>query len=326
MKVHKTLICFFFLTLRDGGTAVLHTDIGVRTETEGKNITVACTFTVSGRKRMFCRNDCDEETLVQTDGLRASRGRYSIEYKESVTTIYVSITNLTKSDSGKYKCYLERGLAPDSSDTFELRVIDTTATSKPTVTLQPSSASTTTTSTQRSSSTSGSTTTPSLSSKTTKKSLQQTSGSGHLLYLGLVLLILVIILSVVLLILYRKRTRKPKGPPVQTEYADIQEVNRVYEEIREDRQNRSPVGVSTVYTSATFAKPNNGPTDDYSLIDLPSSHDKTEDDSRNLAYSEINFSDNQAASLNSAPSGGVNNVIYSEPRVEAPLYSTVTSY
>ncbi|XP_041655434.1 uncharacterized protein LOC121517605 isoform X2 [Cheilinus undulatus] len=285
-----------------------------------------CTFKLRGWRRMFCRNDCDEEILVQTDGVRASSGRYSIGYKESVTTIYVSITNLTKSDSGKYKCYLERELFPDSSETFELRVSDATATSKPTVTLQPSSASTTTTSTQRSSSTSGSTKTPSLSSETTKKSLQQTSGSGHLLYLGLVLLILVIILSVVLLILYRKRTRKPKGPPVHTECAEIQEVNQVYEEIREDRQNRSPVGVSTVYTSATFAKPNNGPTDDYSLIDLPSSHDKTEDDSRNLTYSEVNFSHNQAASLNSAPSGGVNNVIYSEPRVEAPLYSTVTSH
>ncbi|XP_041655435.1 hepatitis A virus cellular receptor 1 homolog [Cheilinus undulatus] len=232
MKVHQTLICFFFLTLRDGGTALLHTDIGVRTETEGRNIEVSCTFTVSGKKRMFCRNDCDEEILVQTDGVRASSGRYSIEYKESVTTIYVSITNLTKSDSGKYKCYLERGLAPDSSETFELRVIE----AQPPTEQTPSSAETPSTFTltaTQSPNTSGVTTPSSVSSETTK-SLQQTSASGIPLYMRLVLVVVFITSSAAVMIVVRMRTRK--DPDEQPHGIDIIEMNRVNEEVREDRR------------------------------------------------------------------------------------------
>ncbi|KAM6982076.1 uncharacterized protein LKV04_012766 [Tautogolabrus adspersus] len=133
----------------------------------------------------------------------------------------------------------------------------------------------------------------------------------------------------------RKRAREVKGPPVQTEYAEIQKNNRVYEEIKEGHgQHRSPVvEVSTVYTSATFAKPDVvETTDDYSLVTAAGSHHKAVDDSSKLDYSEVDFSNSQAASRNSAPSGGARDeVIYSVPRAEAssentlaPLYSTVT--
>ncbi|XP_060914186.1 uncharacterized protein LOC132990125 isoform X1 [Labrus mixtus] len=337
MRVHQTLICFFFLKLTDGFS--FHKDIGVREGTEGGNIEVGCSFTSSGRRKVFCRKDCeDEDILCNTTDVSAQCGRYSIELRKNEllsTVFYVSITNLTKSDSGSYTCWLDRYLPPDSTKTFELRVKDATTTSKPNTTPKPSSTRSTSTLTtaQTVSVSSGSTTTSSHSSNTTTtEQLSSASGSGLLLYLGLSLFILIVILSAILLMFCRKRTREPKGPPVQTEYAEIQENNRVYEEIREG--HRSPVvEVSTVYSCAKFAKPNGvETTDDYSLLTAAGSHNKTVDDSSKLNYSEVDFSNSQAASRNSAPSGGAkDDVIYSVPRAEAssentlaPLYSTVT--
>ncbi|XP_065817225.1 3-hydroxyacyl-CoA dehydrogenase type-2-like [Labrus bergylta] len=98
--------------------------------------------------------------------------------------------------------------------------------------------------------------------------------------------------------------------------------NRVYEEIKEG--HRSPVvEVSTVNTCAKFAKLNGvETTDDYSLLTAAASHDKIIDDSSKLNYSEVDFSNSQAASRNSAPSGGAkDDVIYSVPRVGQAAYS-----
>ncbi|XP_034552727.1 uncharacterized protein LOC117822164 isoform X2 [Notolabrus celidotus] len=341
MRVRHTLICFFFLSLREESTAIFNEDIGVRTGTEGGNITVACTFSLSGKRKIFCRDDCDKgNILVETTGVSNQSGRYSIEYNEGTflstsTLLYVSITNLTKSDSGRYSCKLDRSLPPDSSETFELRVKDAPKTTKPNRTLQPFSASTSSTTTRTSTetlnSTSGSTTPSSASQEITDKSDQETN---PLPYLGLLLVLLIIILSVILLIYCKKRTRKPKGPPVQTEYADISGANRVYEEIREEnRPNTSPhVNISTVYTCAKFSKPNEAETTgDYSLVSAAGPPNKTEDDLSELHYSTVDFPNNPAASYDSAPPGGANNVVYSLPRVEAssedaspPLYSTVT--
>uniref|UniRef100_A0A3Q3EH50 Immunoglobulin domain-containing protein n=1 Tax=Labrus bergylta TaxID=56723 RepID=A0A3Q3EH50_9LABR len=93
----------------------------VREGTEGGNISVECSFKSSVRRKVFCRNDCkDGDILCKTTDVSAQCGRYSIELRNTV--LYVSITNLRKSDSGSYKCWLDRYWAPDSSETFELRV------------------------------------------------------------------------------------------------------------------------------------------------------------------------------------------------------------
>uniref|UniRef100_UPI0037E7A237 uncharacterized protein isoform X2 n=1 Tax=Semicossyphus pulcher TaxID=241346 RepID=UPI0037E7A237 len=311
MEVRHALICIF-LALREGNAA-LDTDIGVRTGTEGGNIKVECSFAFSGSRKIFCRDDCrDRNILVETSGVSARRGRYSIEYKGGTfsTVIYVSIRDLRKSDSGRYSCHLDRYLSPDSSETFELSVKDATP-----------SAST------------GSSTPSSASPENTKTPQLQTPAAEPttrpLLYLGLILGLMIIVLSVSLLIFCRKRDRKPKGPPDETEYANIQEANRVYDEIKEGKsQSRSPAeGISTVYTYAKCNKP----TDDYSRATAAGFQNTTEDDPDKLDYSEVDFSVRPAASLHSAPSGEPNNVIYSAPRAHASagdaspaLYSTVT--
>ncbi|XP_032364223.1 CMRF35-like molecule 5 [Etheostoma spectabile] len=128
MNVGQSLICFFFLTLQDGKIGLINAKIIKRTGTEGGNITVGCSFTFSGYKRIFCKDKCKKgDILIETEEDTAQRGRYSITYKEgffpkSNTFVYVSIRNLTQSDSGRYWCGLKRSLSFPSYDEIELRV------------------------------------------------------------------------------------------------------------------------------------------------------------------------------------------------------------
>ncbi|XP_051280317.1 uncharacterized protein LOC127376922 isoform X36 [Dicentrarchus labrax] len=327
MKVCHTLICFFFLSLQDGNIRLINAEIPVRTGSKGGNITVKCSFSFSGSRKIFCKRECEgKDILIETYNNRAQSGRYSIEYKEgtfpaSKTILYVSITKLTKSDSGRYRCWLDRAVFKDSTRDFELRVEDAPTTSKPkrkTTTKAPF--------------------TPSVPSASTPTTTQTSAaGPGLLLYVSLTLVVMIIVLSAAVLIFCRKRASKPKEPPVETEYANgTEQTNRVYEEIREeDKQSRSPPAeISTVYTYAKYSKPNAvETTDEYSLITAAGPQNQTEDDPSKLTYSEVDFSNGAAASLHSAPRGDADNVVYSVPRVAAsshaedaspPLYSTVS--
>ncbi|KAE8292802.1 hypothetical protein D5F01_LYC07895 [Larimichthys crocea] len=345
MNVRRTVICFFILS---GNTGLITEGITVITGKEGGNITHGCKFySIASRRALYKENNI----LIETQKNKAWRDRYSIEYKPATITsvLYVSITNLIKSDSGKYRCALKRDYLPDSDKEFELRVEDAPniptpgpfptsvpSASTPTTTqsLTSSSGSSTPSSTQSLTSSSGSSTPSSVSPKTTHQSQQEQRDAGQdtLLYVGLTLVIMIFILSAAVLIYCRKTASKPKGPPEETEYVNVTE------EIREeDRQSRSPpVEISTVNAHAKYTKPNAAEgTDDYSLVTAVSSQMETKDDSSKLIYSVVDFSNGAAASLNSAPSGDADNVIYSVPKVaansdsrhveqaSAPLYSTV---
>ncbi|XP_042264096.1 uncharacterized protein LOC121895205 [Thunnus maccoyii] len=336
MKVHHTLICFFFLTLQDGNIGLINAKIPILTRTEGQSITFQCPFTRTGERKYFCKDEC-EEYILDMNGVSAQRDRYSMKYKKTPggSRLDVTITQLTKSDSGRYGCGLDIRLWPDQYREFKINVKDAPSTSKPNSTLRPSltsvqSASTpaTTQSFRRS------------STETTNQSEgQQTEtpagGSGVLPYVGLTLVVMLLLFSVAVLMYCKKRASKPKEPPVETEHVDA---NRVYEEIREDgRQIRSPpVEISSTY-SAKFTKPNGVQTsDDYSFITATASRplNKTEDDSSELVYTQVDLSSSAASSHISAPRGHTDNVIYSVPlkRTEAqtdakdvsqPLYSAV---
>ncbi|XP_051280327.1 uncharacterized protein LOC127376922 isoform X45 [Dicentrarchus labrax] len=310
MKVCHTLICFFFLSLQDGNIRLINAEIPVRTGSKGGNITVKCSFSFSGSRKIFCKRECEgKDILIETYNNRAQSGRYSIEYKEgtfpaSKTILYVSITKLTKSDSGRYRCWLDRAVFKDSTRDFELRVEDAPTTSKPkrkTTTKAPF--------------------TPSVPSASTPTTTQTSAaGPGLLLYVSLTLVVMIIVLSAAVLIFCRKRASKPKEPPVETEYANGTEANRVYEEIREeDRQSRSPSAeISTAYTYAKYSKPDAvETTDEYSLITAAGPQNQTEDDLSKLTYSEVDLSNGAAALLHSAPRGDADNVVYSVPRSEA---------
>ncbi|XP_024653977.2 uncharacterized protein LOC105941289 isoform X2 [Maylandia zebra] len=88
----------------------------------GSSLTVGCSFKQPGNRVFFCRGECvGENILVLTLDIKAQRGRYKIEYDSGV--LYVSITQLTKSDSGRYRCYLS-GSSSSSFRDFEVTVTD----------------------------------------------------------------------------------------------------------------------------------------------------------------------------------------------------------
>ncbi|XP_055079333.1 uncharacterized protein LOC117374167 [Periophthalmus magnuspinnatus] len=97
--------------------------------TEGQDIEVKCQFKLSGSKKLFCKNDCDEERniLVETSGNRAEKHRYSIQYDEETYIVTVGIKNVQLSDSGQYLCKLERFLSEtwwpiDGTSEFKIEV------------------------------------------------------------------------------------------------------------------------------------------------------------------------------------------------------------
>ncbi|XP_039460342.1 uncharacterized protein LOC120435247 isoform X4 [Oreochromis aureus] len=112
------------------------------------------------------------------------------------------------------------------------RKLFSSTTSTPNGTLRPFSASvflssaSTPPTTQSLSSTSGSSTPSSASSET------KDARSDVLIYVGLILVVMIVVLSAALLIFYLKsRTTKPRGPPVETEYADMPADNLCYAEV-----------------------------------------------------------------------------------------------
>ncbi|XP_026010920.1 uncharacterized protein LOC113013904 [Astatotilapia calliptera] len=251
-----TLLCFIFLTaLQDGNTGLVKAQTLPHRAEEGGNIAVACNFYLSGSRKLFCKEKCEDgNILVETSDDAAQNGRYSIEYEKTDTlsyTLYVSITQLKQSDSGWYRCSLDRTLAPDGNSDFELIVTEASTTSTPNGTLRPFSASvflssaSTPPTAQSLSSTSGSST-PSSASTPQK---METTHADVLIYVGLILLVMIVVLSAALLICcMKRRTTKPRGPPVETEYADTQADNLCYAEVHLPHipaTNSAPCGEAT---------------------------------------------------------------------------------
>ncbi|XP_030278171.1 hepatitis A virus cellular receptor 1 homolog [Sparus aurata] len=253
MKVRLMLICFIFVhsALQEEITGFIDVGISILTGKEGGTITYECTVFVSGSRKIFCRKKCGKkDILVQTTGDRAQRGRYSIKSKKativSPSVMYVSIANLTKSDSGLYRCRVDNHLFPDEE--FEIRVEDAPVMLKTTTTLPPPTTSVTSDSTPTPS---DFTPTPSASTPTpsdftlTPTPATSAAATGVQLYVRLTLVVIFIVSSAAVLIFCRRRASKAEDPPVEADYVNVTEANPVYEELREDRRNRSPpVGIS----------------------------------------------------------------------------------
>ncbi|XP_027867165.1 polymeric immunoglobulin receptor-like isoform X11 [Xiphophorus couchianus] len=91
----------------------------------GSSLTVACSFGSSGLVKSLCRGECgDKDLLVETDGVGANKGRYSIKYdgETSGAVLLVTVTQLTQSDSGRYRCVMDR--TSDLYRDFSLTVTD----------------------------------------------------------------------------------------------------------------------------------------------------------------------------------------------------------
>uniref|UniRef100_A0A668SJD4 Immunoglobulin subtype domain-containing protein n=1 Tax=Oreochromis aureus TaxID=47969 RepID=A0A668SJD4_OREAU len=97
---------------------------------EGGNITVECSFYIFGKWKLLCKDQCERgNILIETANVVAQSGRYFMTYKEEEfptrhAVFSVSITQLEKSDSGLYRCYLDRNLDPYLFDSFQLMVTE----------------------------------------------------------------------------------------------------------------------------------------------------------------------------------------------------------
>ncbi|XP_055022414.1 uncharacterized protein LOC129412444 [Boleophthalmus pectinirostris] len=115
---------------------------GVYEAAEGGNITVGCQFYINGHTKIFCKNNCDKEEniLVKTSENERCEGRYCIKYEYKGLwnryIMYVNITNVTKADTGRYQCVLERIYIIDGNHEFRIKVTKNAALN-PTYTLQP---------------------------------------------------------------------------------------------------------------------------------------------------------------------------------------------
>ncbi|KAM9750880.1 polymeric immunoglobulin receptor-like [Menidia menidia] len=111
MSVHRTLFSLFFLSLQAANSSSAH-GLELFYGHVGGDVTMKCSFSTSGRWKFFCRKNCDgENKLIQTNSNTAERGRYRIHYNEQVLS--VSITGLTRYDSGRYRCAVGRASHTD---------------------------------------------------------------------------------------------------------------------------------------------------------------------------------------------------------------------
>ncbi|KAM9751754.1 uncharacterized protein ACNS7B_008500 [Menidia menidia] len=273
----------------------------------GSSLTVGCNFKVSGNKKSFCRGDCSNggEILVQTDGVRAEKGRYRIGYvdgKYAGGVLYVSITQLNQSDSGGYRCYLER-FGFDGSTEFSIQVSSAPIAYKPT----DIPATSTPTATQSWSSSSGSSKPPASSHSAEPPQQEGAASKDMLLLVGLALAFVVFLFSVALLVFCRRRSvPPPKDRCEQTEYESINE------DERGNQQTTPPVQISTIYSCASFT--NLQGADDYSLLSAHSAQPEAAAGTPKPIYAAVDLSSRGSRPTVSAPSGDPD-VVYSVPQL-----------
>ncbi|KAM4571159.1 uncharacterized protein V3H82_010854 isoform 3-T3 [Fundulus diaphanus] len=189
----------------------------------GSSLTVACSFKYTGRKRLFLRGGPgEEEVLVRTDGERGERGRYTLEYdgRPSGGVLLVTITQLTQSDSGRYRCTMDRTFLPDLYRDFSISVTNAA---------DPSTSTPTTT--EGLSSSSGSVTNLSREILTSSDSPSR----HNVLLMVLTLTISINLLYVALLVFCRKtRGKAQTAPDAQMEQTSETEAGTIYENLSEE--------------------------------------------------------------------------------------------
>ncbi|KAM3617802.1 uncharacterized protein V6R79_011415 [Siganus canaliculatus] len=171
--------------------------IRILTRKEGEDVTYKCSFFFNGKRRLFCKNTCEgNDVLINTERNFYQRGRYTIRYEEaesvfSSSSLYVSITKLTTSDSGRYRCSTTGDSLSASLEDFELRVEE--ASPPPRTTTQ------------------GLTRPSSGTTKTTEKSKQEQRPAGSVvaLFVRPAVVVVVIVASAAVLLFCWRRSRKP---------------------------------------------------------------------------------------------------------------------
>ncbi|XP_077585000.1 uncharacterized protein LOC144204729 [Stigmatopora nigra] len=104
-------------------SAMMEVGVGFVTyrATEGQNVTIMWSFSTSGRK-YFCKDDChNNDTLVETYGVSAKKGRHSIKYEDGY--LYAFITKLQLADSRRYRIGVGSLQHAESHKDFQIQVL-----------------------------------------------------------------------------------------------------------------------------------------------------------------------------------------------------------
>uniref|UniRef100_A0A087XAL3 Immunoglobulin subtype domain-containing protein n=1 Tax=Poecilia formosa TaxID=48698 RepID=A0A087XAL3_POEFO len=109
----------------------------------GEDILISCVSFSYGAWKIFCRETCEGgNLLIRTSDDAAQIGRYRTEYvrqaSKTFSVLSVTITQLTQSDSGRYRCKLDRAIRSDLDRDFSITVTDAVgpSSSTPAVTSQ----------------------------------------------------------------------------------------------------------------------------------------------------------------------------------------------
>ncbi|XP_039898980.1 polymeric immunoglobulin receptor-like [Simochromis diagramma] len=121
------ILYFLFFCFLSGPAVLVKAKHNIWSAAEGANGTLNCNLTLSGSTKFFCKEKCEraEDILIKTDGSTAQSGRYSMKYKDVSPRrgiVFLSFSQMIKSDAGMYRCGLGRSSAPDSYFDFEVRV------------------------------------------------------------------------------------------------------------------------------------------------------------------------------------------------------------
>ncbi|XP_070696240.1 polymeric immunoglobulin receptor-like [Pempheris klunzingeri] len=95
------------------------------TKTEGDTLVFGCVFGPPPGSRFFTKRESDKDkVLIETSDLDSQSGRYGVKYDAEIDLFYVSISQLSSSDSGRYRCGLGNASLSESQREFEVRVTD----------------------------------------------------------------------------------------------------------------------------------------------------------------------------------------------------------
>ncbi|XP_023190533.1 uncharacterized protein LOC111608775 isoform X1 [Xiphophorus maculatus] len=128
MNIQLSLFCCFFLSLQDRTSSSANAPNNIY-GAAGEEVRVQCAVSLFENWKIFCKENCEGgDILIKTRQPTDQRGRYRTEYvKESranVFSLYVSVSELTRSDEGRYRCGLGDSSSSASYQEFRLVVVD----------------------------------------------------------------------------------------------------------------------------------------------------------------------------------------------------------
>ncbi|XP_033826658.1 CMRF35-like molecule 7 [Periophthalmus magnuspinnatus] len=127
-------LCFVDIVLLLGGFWAVEVEAFPLSAEEGKTLVIECSHSnAHGNIKYFCKDPCDYRDVLIMSRQKDQNRRYSIN--DTGNTFYVTISGLTKEDSGVYWCGVER-VGKDTYNYVSITVTPSTFENSPNASLQ----------------------------------------------------------------------------------------------------------------------------------------------------------------------------------------------